>query len=523
MHALRRTLSTCLVLAISLGALTGCKITSDDIDTWTRTVKGPGKIVAVILADRYPMELRQQAALALVRMDRTDRNGVEMLKQAVDRLKESDEEAVKTIIDGIASDLIALMEGEETVTDDNLGPPAQQIRAKDSAYFLIPYANAETRAQLTRAVVAWYARDFANRSLSGDYSVEQVVRTLGAPAARQLIDAMDFRVPAAALVKISELIGQIGDDETKRLAGEKLVEIETAMEVVDGPFIEWLKGEVRAAFEASDREVDDNYVALTASTTRERIITTGALPAMKHLASVDSVRARLMTIAMAAPPEGSPDGAVVAINNRRQTALMALEGNARSSELSQLLDLALNESNAINVRDYAFDRVGDIGDRAAIPRLWPLVINPSNEDLPKRLRWRGGELVLSLGGPDVVPEFFSKLPSDSGVEYEPQELEGYATQISQMTRQPTQVVENQLSAQEWYKRVIALRFIERRGSEADVSKMQRLVRDQAAVVGDGWAGREITNVGGVAESAIAALRERLASPTTAAPAESEDE
>ena len=122
-----------------------------------------------------------------------------------------------------------------------------------------------------------------------------------------------------------------------------------------------------------------------------------------------------------------------------------------------------------------------------------------------------------------MPEFFSKLPSDSGVEYEPQELEGYATQISQMTRQPTQVVENQLSAQEWYKRVIALRFIERRGSEADVSKMQRLVRDQAAVVGDGWAGREITNVGGVAESAIAALRERLASPATAAPAESEDE
>ncbi len=96
--------------------------------------------------------------------------------------------------------------------------------------------------------------------------------------------------------------------------------------------------------------------------------------------------------------------------------------------------------------------------------------------------------------------------------YEPHELEGYATKISQMTPLPTELIERQLSAREWYKRVIALRFIERRGTEADVSKMQRLEGDRTAVVGSGWARREIDTVGKVAEAAIAALRERLSSP-----------
>ncbi|MFT5354455.1 MAG: hypothetical protein ACI9KE_001660 [Polyangiales bacterium] len=514
MHA-PRPLFTCLVLALSFGALSGCKVTSEDIAYWKGTVKGPGKIVAVVLADRYDLSLRTEAGLALIEMERTDEDGVELLQQAIQRLARSDEDATHAIVDGMAPGLITLMEGEGAEQDENLGPPLQQIRAKDAAYFLISHATPETRPNLVSAVVRWYSRDFANRSLSGNYSVEQVVRSLGPPAARQLVDAMSYEVPQQALVKIAELIGQIGDDETKRLAGARLVEIETAMEGQE--FIDWLKSKINESLESQGREADDGRVTNIALVNREGFINTGAIPAMKHLAGVEAVRNRLMVIALAAPSAEMNATSQEAINTRRQRALMALQGNATEAQLSQLLDLALSDPA---VQDYAFDRIGDIRSPDAIPRLWPLVENGDNET--NRQRWRAGELVLSLGGADVVTEFLSKLPSDSDADYLPQELEGYATQMSQMTPQPVEVIERQLSAREWYRRVIALNFIARRGTQADIAKMQRLVSDRTPVVGDGWEGREIETVGKVAEAAIAALRERLATPAEAAAGEASE-
>jgi hypothetical protein len=506
MHVRRRILS-CLALVLGLSVLSGCKVTGEDIDYWKRTVKGPGKIVAVILADRYPIELRTQAALALVEMERQDVDGVAQLQQTLQTLQGQDPEAVEQIVAGMVPGLLQMMQGADEQHDPNLGPPPRQTRAKDAAYLLIPHANASAREQLTDAVVGWYAVDFANRSLAGNYSSEQVVRSLGSPAARQLVEGLNAHMPQQALVKMAELVSQVGDEETKQMAGERLVAIEQEMETSE--FIDWLKSEIRDAMEG---EVSDDRVTNIAVVNREKFLNEGALPAMKHLAAVPEVRARLLAIASSPPPESMPDGAKEAINLRRQRALMALEGNVEEEHLDALLAIALDENNPINVRDYAFDRVGDIRSEAAIPRLWSLVQTTENEMLPKRLRWRAGELVLAIGGGDVVTEFLSKLPTEDGVEYEPEELEGYATRMSQMTPQPVQVVERQLSAPQWFKRVIALRFIERRGSADDVAKLQRLTRDRAETVGEGWERLELPTVGAVAESAVESLQERLASP-----------
>ena len=507
MHVRRRILS-CLALLIGLCSLAGCKVTAEDIDYWKRTVKGPGKIVAVIQADRYPIELRTKAALALVEMDRQDVDGVAQLQQTLQTLQSQDADTVHQIVAGLVPGLLEMMQGADEDHDENLGPPPRQTRAKDAAYLLIPHASPEARQQLTDAVVGWYAVDFANRSLAGNYSSEQVVRSLGSPAARQLVEGMNAHMPQQALVKIAELISQIGDDETKQQAGERLVAIQREMEGEE--FIDWLKTEIREAMEG---EVSDDRVTNIAVVNREKFMNEGAFPAMKHLASVDAVRGRLLEVALASPPADFPAGAKEAINLRRQKALQALEGNVGESHLDQVLALALDENNPINVRDYAFDRVGDIRSRAAIPHLWPLVQTTDNEVLARRLRWRAGELVLAIGGVQVIPEFFSKLPAAAGVKYEPEELEGYATRMSQMTPPPTELVERQLSASEWFKRVIALRFVERRGTAADVSKMRRLSSDRTHTVGDAWERLELATVGAVANAAVEALQERLASPS----------
>ena len=516
-----RSLLLALTTLFAALAASGCKVTAEDIAYWKRTVKGPGKIAAVILSDKYPVDLRTQGALALIEMERTDVDGVDLMKRALEQLKSTNPEDMQRIVEGMVPGLVEAMRGgaDATPSGEDTPPPPAQVRAKDAAYVLVLIgASGAAKEQLINAVVGWYATDFAKRSLAGSYSAEQVVRSLGSEAdrqlaARQLVEAMTARIPVQAMVKISQLLGQIGNDETKRVAGETLVRVQREMETDE--YLGWLKEQISASYAAQGREASENLVTRAALLNRENYINDGALPAMKFLAESEPVANRLLEIARTQPPSSAAPLERESINLRRQRALMALEGGAKRSHLDQLLALALNNDNPIAVRDYAFDRVGDIRSEDAIPRLWPLVTYAENDDLQKRIRWRAGELVLVLGGPDVVGEFLNRLPDDREVEYEPEELEGYATRMAQMTPRPARVdalIERQLSSSDWFAKTIALRFIERTGDAGDVAKMERLRRDRGDVVGDGWSRREISTVGKVAESAIAGLRERLARP-----------
>ncbi len=505
-----------LFYVLLLSILAGCKVTGEDIEYWKGTVKGPGKIVAVMLSDRYSMELRTQAAVALVEMERQDVEGVAELQTALQTLKASDAVAAKEIVQSMIPDIEKLMVGSQSgpSKDEDRGPPPLQVRAKDAAYLLVQYADDAAKDRLIQAVVGWYAVDFSGRSLAGNYSVEQVVRSLGSRAASLLVGALNPRMPHQALIKVAEMIGQLGDDPTKERAAKRLVEIEREMEGAE--YLKWLESKIRASLQeqSGSKAVNDDRVRAIASLNRENFINDGALPAMKHLASEEMVRERLLEIASTAPRGGLPAARVAQWNARRTKALQALEANATSRDLPKLLSLALDEKNDIAIRDYAFDRVSDIGSRAAIPKLWPLVQSSSAKKLKKRLRWRAGELVLAIGGPSVVREFFRKLPGGAGTEYEPEELEGYATKMSQMSPPPFDIVRAQLRATEWWNRVIALRFLERRGVERDVAFMRRLANDTTETAGEAWKPRNppLDTVGKVAQSAIAALRERLAQP-----------
>lgn len=485
-----------LVSAALVVSLLGCKVTADDIDYWKGTVKGPGKIVAVMVSEGYPIELRSKAALALVEMERQDVNGVSELQQALMRL---DESTRREVIDRMVPGLVAMMRGGETAqgeSSDAEGPPAVQVRAKDAAYLMTALASPQARPQLIEAVVGWYVVDFNGRSLAGNYSAEQVIRSLGGPAAAMLVDALNPHMPQPALVKIAELIGQLGTADTKRRAAERLVDIERQME--SAQFVDWLKEKIVAAIRAQqpDARIDPNRVTAAASLNRESFINDGALPAMKFMASQPVVVNRLIEIAQTA-------GTDEATTERRKRALQALEGNVNESHLDAFLAMALDGNNPIAVRDYAFDRVGDIRSARAIPPMWPLVQNATDQ----RLRWRAGEMVLAIGGPEVVQEFFDKLPSGENVEYAPEELEGYATRMSQMNPPPTDRVRAQFQSPDWFDRVIALRYFERRGTAADVAQMQRFTGDGAAVKGPRWA--EGFTVGKVAEEAIANMQQRL--------------
>ncbi len=476
-----RVLILCSLIALSAG----CKVSSEDIDYWKGTVKGPGKITAVMLADKYPMELRTQAALALVEMERNDRDGAADLQQGLQRLDEATRgEVVAAMIPGL--------EAQMSKVDEKAGgaPSAGQIRAKDAAYLLIPYASPEAKTKLTNSVVGWYVEDFNGRSLAGNFSAEQVVSSLGSPAAKVLVGGLKARLPQQALVKMAQLIGQVGDAASKKEAGERLVAIEQEMESTE--FVKWISDTIQAQQAQAGATLDAARLKAAAELNRDNFINEGAIAAMKALADQPPVKARLL--ALASVPSSEKE------DSRRVRALDALENKVDRGDLPQVLALALDKNNPKTVRDYAFDRVGDIRSAEALPSLWPLVAGAEDE----RLRWRAGELVLAIGGPSVVDEFFAKLPA--GGEYTEAELEGYATRMGQMTPLPNEQARRLLSSPNWYARVTAINFFERKGNQDDVKRLEALKSDKAQGKGASWGKK---TVGDIAEEAVTSAKQRL--------------
>ena len=485
-RAVNLALGVGLVLGfMALGG--GCRVEQADVDTWKGTVKGPGKMVAVLQADKYELPLRSYAALSLVDMERRDVDGVAELVSALQGL---DATTRDQIIDGFVPGLLQLL--EKGAGDASQGPPARQIRAKDAAVTLIQSASPspDSRKALTEGVMRWYVADFDGRSLAGNYSAEQVVRLLGASAATTLVDALNAQLPQQALIKLAELIGQVGDAPTKQRAADKLVAIEA--EMMGEPFLAWLRKQI--SDQLGKDGADTARVDKAARLNRDRFIDDGVIPAMKFLADQPSVAARLLALAATKDPT---------LTDRRTRALQALEGKVREEHLDALLALALDPASPPSVQDYAFDRVADVRSPKVIPQLWPLVQDGANQ----RRRWRAGELVLTIGGDSVLAEFFSKLPGDPSAGYEPEELEGYALRMGQMTPLPTAVASSQLSSPDWWDRVIALHFFERKGNEADAVNMSRLLGDATAVKGKHW--EPGMTVGKVAKQAVDGLRQRI--------------
>ncbi|MEZ4288479.1 MAG: hypothetical protein R3A47_10110 [Polyangiales bacterium] len=457
------------LLVVAAITFTGCKAGQSDIESWGDTVKGPQKLAAVILSDRYSTELKTAAALTMVEMERQDVNGLTLLSDSLKQLGQSNAEELPKIIVGMMQPLQSLMQKKSDKENELLN---ESIRAKDAAFVLIPYADAAEKDSLTKSLIGWYAEDFAGRSLAGNYSADQVTRALGAPAAKQLVGALNDKMPEAALIKIAEVISGQGDAATKQAAAKRLVEIETKMESKE--FLQWMNQLISAQYAAQsasgDEKPDAQRVAAVALAYREKRITDGVLPAMKYFAGEEAVQSRLMAIANTTPAASDSEAWKEIITARRSRALQALEGKATRKNLDALLQIALSSDNPISVRDDAFDRVGDIGSSDAIPRLWPLVqatgctSTPcsASAELAQRLRWRAGELVLAIGGATIVRDVLNRLPAARGVYYEPGELAGYAMRMSQMTPPPTSVMRAEFGSADWWKRVIALRFIERR-------------------------------------------------------------
>lgn len=507
-----------LALAI-LAALAGCKVDARDIDHWQRTERGPEKLAAVVHSHRYDDDLRARALLSLATMDRTDVQPVAEFERAITELREQHDPSLPRLIDALVPGLETAMRGGERPARPGQPPTDLQANAKDAAFVLLRDASGATRERLGRALVGWFAQDFARRHMAGRTGVEDVVGAVGSASVAELLPALDAHLDKDAMVRICEIIARHGDAATKNTAATRIVAIEREMESAE--FLDWVKGEIRRAMTVNGAAPAENRVAASAVLTRESLLTQGAIAAMKPLAGSPVVADRLITIARTPPPAGTSAALAELIAARGPQALVALEDHVAESHVDALLALALDATAKPELRELAFDRLGDSGSRRVIAAMWPLVGvsgldgDTNAQQKARQLRWRAGELVLELGGAAAIPQLYAHLPVAPTTPFEPSELEGYANRIATIGDAATATMRADLASPIWWRRVIAIRHLARTGTASDVPRLERMVSDATPTVGTTFQRLDPpqTTVGKIAESALAAMRERLAAPT----------
>ena len=394
------------MVAIALGTLasasltTGCRVDVDDVHRWEATERGPDKLVAVLEHDKYAWPLRIEAGLSLVRMrPRAGRRiGIELLTNS---LADLSVEARKKIVDGMTPELVKQMQAPAPVKNaDGTVPPDPSVPYKDTAFALLSHEPAlvsddNDKTQLVAALTQWAQTDFEVRleNPAQQYGIEQMMRFLGAPAVRGLPALVTES--STKIDRIAGLIADLGDADTKERASGAMVVL---AKKIDSP--EWIAKQpplVEDADKRAGQKVTPDQLSTQVKKFQDQELTK-VFASMKRLGGKSSVE---YLLAFAAEPKNSAD--------RRKTALAALEGRVDkniAADGDRLFSIAKDDNTPDDVRDIAFQRLGELPKEQILPKLYSLFVGHK-----WKVRWVAASLVLKTIGTKSLGDFMSRLPA----------------------------------------------------------------------------------------------------------------
>jgi hypothetical protein len=219
-----------LAFACASFAASACGPTPGDVVAWETEDGGPEKLAKVVANEKAKLEMREDAALALVRLKRRGRNvGLDLLTNALGGVEESSRnQIVAAIGDRLVSGLTDAAGG---------GLPSDQIDrhgVADAAYAFLSrglVADAAAKERLGTALLKWLSEDTEKKldEDKGRYSAEQAMRLLAPKSVRVLLPAVDQKRPNQRAVK---LVAELGDPATK---GEALRSLSARLSAMRGP------------------------------------------------------------------------------------------------------------------------------------------------------------------------------------------------------------------------------------------------------------------------------------------------
>jgi hypothetical protein len=426
--------SVLALLCAGGGVVSGCAVSESDVTRWEGTEHGPYKLVAVVTHDKYSWPLRTKAAVALAEMPPRggQRKGISFL---IDKYKDDEgeeregalavlpEDARRQIVNGMAPTLMEKMKQPAPKADkDGRLPPDPSVPYKDVAFAMLSHeptliSDDKTKTDITNALIDWGQSDFENRLENGSqqFGLEQMMRFIGASSVKKLpsfINEDAYRVD-----RMSGLVADIGDDDTKKRAGDALVAL---AKVVNSPkWADARKKEIVDHNNASGVKATDAQVGVQLTQMTDRKLNEEIFPAMKKVggrAIIDYL------LGYAADKNNSDD--------RRKTALAALEGRVDKNnpqDLQRVFDICKDDSVSDAVKDVAFQRLAEFPKEQIVPKLWTL-FDPKKW----KIRWVAAELVLKTETTKDVPEFMRHLPTKSTQKMGMTEGLTYGQQIAKM-------------------------------------------------------------------------------------------
>lgn len=473
-------------VGLALCLLSGCAVTDADLQRWEGTQRGPVKLVAVVTHDKYSIDLRANALLSLIRMPArsgtrvgigllTDRHKDENGDDVDGALVSINEEDRKKILAAATPELVKQITAPPPPRNpDGTLAPDPSIPYKDAAFALIsnkpPLVTDPERAELVKALITWLNTDFQDRieNSSQQYGVEQIMRTLGADAAKGLPDLV--KEETTRVDRVISLVNDIGDAETKKKTAAALVKLAQQLE---SP--EWNAAQKKIVEEhnaKSNTKATPEQVQGQIDKIRERRFTEEIFPSMKKIGQDRQIVDALLAYASNSKlPE-----------DRRKLALAALEGHADktvTSDGDKLFAIAKDDQTPDSVRDLAFTRLGELPKEQVLPKVYTLF-----ESSKWKVRWVAASMVLKMIEPKDLPTFFSKLPSTNRVKQGFTESLSYGELITKLDPngkpKPKDVVVSELRSKSFGAKMTAIGFFYK-GSKADEGLLTPLAADKDTV------------------------------------------
>lgn len=425
-----RTAQWAAVAALPFAAA-GCRVNEGDVKRWEQTQRGPYKLVAVITHDKYPMELRTDAALSLIRMP--PRGGVRQgIKFLIEKYKDEEGEEREGALNQLSPDtrqqlvdkMVPLLMEElkpppPARTPEGRLPPDPTIPFKDASFAMLIHepslvANEDSKKQLKGALMKWAQTGFEDRVENGaqQYGLEQMMRALGAESVKTLPSLVNENT--ARIDRIAGLVKDIGDDGAKAELSKQLVVLADKYNSPD-----WVSAQTKIVkdFNAKNNpNANDQQVAAQVDKIQERRLTEEVFPAMKRVAGKPSVD----WLIKYAGDNNKPA-------NRRKLALAALEGNldkTNKDELDKLFAIAKNNEAPDEVRDGAFARMDEFPKEQILGKLYSVGESPK-----WKVRWVAFDHALKTLNVKQLPDFMAHLPRTAAAKFGQAEALGYGSTI----------------------------------------------------------------------------------------------
>jgi hypothetical protein len=419
------------VVATSLGGA-GCAVSESDAHRWETTENGPDKLYAIVAHEKYSWPLREEAALSLIRM--RPRNGKRIgLEYAIlghdtpegkvpGALAVLPDDARRRLVDGIAPKLIEQMQQPPPPhpADGQVVQPDTSIPYKDAAFALLshepPLATDETtKTSLVAALTQWVQTDFEDRidNSAQQFGVEQIMRFIGASSVKTLPTSISEA--SSKVDRACALVADIGDDETKKRAGDALVGM--AKHIASTDWVEKqrtlvVEANTKSKINASTQQVNDQLKQYQ-DQELEKVFTN-----MKRVGGRPVVDYCLAYAHDKGNSEKTRADAMAALENR-------VDKNSQG-DVGLIVDTLTDDANPDSVRAVAMARLGELPKEMVLPRLYALF------DKKWQVRLDAARMVLKTITTKDVPDFMAHLPANDKTKIALSEPVTYGNLIMQM-------------------------------------------------------------------------------------------